>query len=80
MLFAAWAGLAVPALIVSSRDSLTRLARGYSIASALSGFSDVNVIRKEPSRAFFDAWSGPKTLVARPGNHNEDCCPVTSEC
>ena len=35
-------------------------------------FSDDTVIRKERSRAFFDAWSGPKTWVELPGRHNEN--------
>jgi hypothetical protein len=35
-------------------------------------FSDDTVIRKERSRAFFDAWSGPKTWVELPGKHHED--------
>lgn len=35
-------------------------------------FSEDTVIRKERSRAFFDAWSGPKTWVELPGKHDED--------
>jgi hypothetical protein len=35
-------------------------------------FTDDTVIRKERSRAFFDAWSGPKTWVELPGRHDED--------
>ena len=35
-------------------------------------FSEDTVIRQERSRAFFDAWSGPKTWVELPGKHDED--------
>lgn len=52
---------------------------GVNSAAALASspvrcliFKHDTTIRKERSRAFFDAWSGPKTWVELPGGHEED--------
>ena len=35
-------------------------------------FTHDTVVRNERSRAFFEAWSGPKTWVEVPGKHDDD--------